>query len=137
MPVSIFLTESQLDTFSKALKQEKVEVTIKGRQLILTRENVVGVRQSINNLLKKKLAVKTRTVENFEICFNCQQLLRRIDSAAVEFAKESEEDVVVDSTSASDVVTESETDWGKDVGKEVISYDDTELTEEDDNSDNS
>lgn len=86
MPVALILNREQMEVFNAALKGSKLEITTKGRQVTLTRDNHENIREAVEKLRDKKLAIKTKTVVHLEMCYLADQIIDRINTVAVELA---------------------------------------------------
>jgi hypothetical protein len=96
MPVLVPLNELQRSTLEKAIKNRKIEVVVRGRQLQLTAANAQKIRDAVEELHLKKFKIKTKTVEHLEICYSAQEIIRIIDSAMPEFTNDNKIGVIED-----------------------------------------
>lgn len=112
MPVSLPLTDDEVEALTKATKG-KVEVTLNGRTLTLTRDTIIPIRQALHRMHQKKVAIKTKSIDNVEFCYYAQRVIGKLDKAAGEFGPLPEADNddttgIVSEPIIEDVVTEEE-----------------------------
>jgi hypothetical protein len=78
MPVSLFLTDAQIDVFNAAMKGKTIDFKTVGRGNVqLTAENWQAIRDAINELHQSKVKIRTKTAENMEAAYYAQQLLEK------------------------------------------------------------
>lgn len=93
MPLTIPLTDSEIDTIRYACKSKKdITLDIRSRQLTLSKTNLIPIRQAINSTLQKKLAVKTKNGEHLEIIYNATRIIGKIDGVAGQLGQTIEEE---------------------------------------------
>lgn len=137
MPLTISMTDDEASVLDKATKGKKLEINVRGRSLTITRNNIIPIRQAVNDFKMSKLSLKTKTIVHLEACYHAQALIKKIDGVAGQFGPMPEYDDILNppeettETEATENSELKEFDWGKDMGEEILPESDEENDSDD------
>lgn len=79
MPISLFLSDQQMDILTTATKGKDIQFKTLGHSTVhLTAENWEAIRDAVTELHSQKFKIKTKTIDHMETCFFAQQILGKI-----------------------------------------------------------